>query len=282
MLGALRITSLSLPDAKPKRLRVLRNARSPSNKKALSAHVLGINMRRHSFRLSVSEGFAKFGKAQGLCALQASKHPKPSPRTHARCRVVPFSYAAVHLTTTREYTKITFAGVADVAGVMLIALCCAGCKPASIQTTHPMSEEQPSRKNRVCAIRCRLFLLGYSSNIGYSLAYAYKPASGTAYSSNPRAPSPRVPPVAPCARPAMRDKRSHVRRPALHSIFAARSMVGKIAARGYMYRSSRWGAPRLWAAALSSLSALSGFSPSAGKPCNPFPLRPPPMLGRMR
>ena len=134
-----------------------------------------------------------------------------------------------------------------------------------------MSEEQPSRKNRVCAIRCRLFLLGYSSNIGYSLAYAYKPASGTAYSSNPRAPSPRVPPVAPCARPAMRDKRSHVRRPALHSIFAARSMVGKIAARGYMYRSSRWGAPRLWAAALSSLSALSGFSPSAGKPCNPFP-----------
>lgn len=85
-----------------------------------------------------------------------------------------------------------------------------------------MSDEQPSRKNRVCAIRCRLFLLGYSSNIGYSLAYAYRPASGTAYSSNPRAPSPRVPPVAPCARPAMRDKRSHVRRPALHSIFAAR------------------------------------------------------------
>ena len=132
MLGALRITSLSLPDAKPKRLRVLRNARSPSYKKALSAHVLGINMRRHSFRLSVSEGFAKFGKAQGLCALQACKHPKPSPRTHARCRVVPFSYAADHLATTREYTKITFAGVADVAGVMLLALCCAGCKPASI------------------------------------------------------------------------------------------------------------------------------------------------------
>lgn len=41
MLGALRIASLSLPDAKPKRLRVLRNARSPSYKKALSAHVLG-------------------------------------------------------------------------------------------------------------------------------------------------------------------------------------------------------------------------------------------------
>lgn len=147
---------------------------------------------------------------------------------------------------------------------MLIALCCAGCKPASIQTTHPMSEEQPSRKNRVCAIRCRLFLLGYSSNIGYSLAYAYKPASGTAYSSNPRAPSPRVPPVAPCARPAMRDKRSHVRRPALHSIFAARSMVGKIAARGYMFRSSRWGAPRLRAAALSSLPACAP-SPLAGR-----------------
>ena len=85
-----------------------------------------------------------------------------------------------------------------------------------------MSEEQPSRRSRVCAIRCRLFLLGYSSNIGYSLAYAFRPASGTAYSSNPRAPSPRVPPGATCARPAMRDKRSHVRRPALNTIFAAR------------------------------------------------------------
>ena len=85
-----------------------------------------------------------------------------------------------------------------------------------------MSEEQPSRRSRMCAIRCRLFLLGYSSNIGYSLAYAFRPASGTAYSSNPRAPSPRVPPGATCARPAMRDKRSHVRRPALNTIFAAR------------------------------------------------------------
>lgn len=99
--------------------------------------------------------------------------------------------------------KITFAGVAD---VISLALCCAGCKPKSINPRYPMSEEQPSRRSRMCAIRCRLFLLGYSSNIGYSLAYAFRPASGTAYSSSPRAPSPRVPPVAPCARPAMRDK----------------------------------------------------------------------------
>ena len=69
-----------------------------------------------------------------------------------------------------------------------------------------MSDEQPSRKNRVCAIHCRLFRLGYSSHIGISLAYAFRSASGTAYSTNSRAPSPRVPPVAPCARPAMRDK----------------------------------------------------------------------------
>ena len=52
----------------------------------------------------------------------------------------------------------------------------------------------------MCAIRCRLFLLGYSSHIGFTLAYAFRPASGAAYSSSPRAPSPRVPPVAPCAR----------------------------------------------------------------------------------
>ena len=58
----------------------------------------------------------------------------------------------------------------------------------------------------MCAIRCRLFLLSCSSNIGFSLAYAFSLASSTAYSSSPRAPSPRVPPGATCARPPMRDK----------------------------------------------------------------------------
>lgn len=66
-----------------------------------------------------------------------------------------------------------------------------------------MSEEQPSGKSRVCAIHCRLFLLGCSSNIGFFLAYAFRLASGTAYSSSPRAPSPRVPPDATCAVPPM-------------------------------------------------------------------------------
>lgn len=126
-----------------------------------------------------------------------------------------------------------------------------------------MSEEQPSRRSRVCAIRCRLFLLGYSSNIGYSLACAFRPASGTAYSSNHRAPSPRVPPGATCVRPAMRDKRSHVRRPVLHSIFAARRGRQNRRA-GNMYRSSRWGAPRLRASALSCRPACAP-SPLAGR-----------------
>lgn len=126
-----------------------------------------------------------------------------------------------------------------------------------------MSEEQPSRRSRVCAIRCRLFLLGYSSNIGYSLAHAFRPASGTAYSSNPRAPSPRVPPGATCDRPPMRDKRSHVRLPVLHSIFAAhRGRQNRRA--GNMYRSSRWGAPRLRASALSCRPACAP-SPLAGR-----------------
>lgn len=40
--------------------------------------------------------------------------------------------------------------------------------------------------------------------------------------------------------------------------------VGKIAARGYMYRSSRWGAPRLRASALSSRPACAP-SPLAGR-----------------
>ena len=126
-----------------------------------------------------------------------------------------------------------------------------------------MSEEQPSRRSRVCAIRCRLFLLGYSSNIGYFLAHAFRPASGTAYSSNPRAPSPRVPPGATCDRPPMRDKRSHIRRPVLLSIFAARRGRQNRRA-GNMYRSCRWGAPRLWAVALSSLPACAP-SPLAGR-----------------
>ena len=81
----------------------------------------------------------------------------------------------------------------------------------------------------------------------------------------------QVAPLRPASHPLLRVpvllceiKRSHVRRPVLHSMFAARSMVGKIAARGYMYRSSRWGAPRLWAVALSSLPACAP-SPLAGR-----------------
>lgn len=116
----------------------------------------------------------------------------------------------------------------------------------------------------MCAIRCRLFLLGYSSNIGYSLAYAFRPASGTAYSSNPRAPSPRVPPVAPCARPAMRDK-TFACTPAGPTFDVCRPFDGRQNRRaGNMYRSSRWGAPRLRAAALSSLPACAP-SPLAGR-----------------
>ena len=116
----------------------------------------------------------------------------------------------------------------------------------------------------MCAIRCRLFLLGYSSNIGYSLAYAFRLASGTAYSSNSRAPSPRVPPVAPCARPAMRDK-TFACTPAGPTFDVCRPFDGRQNRRaGNMYRSSRWGAPRLRAAALSSLTACAP-SPLAGR-----------------
>lgn len=127
-----------------------------------------------------------------------------------------------------------------------------------------MSEEQPSRRSRMFAIRCRLFLLGYSSNIGYFLAYAFRPASGTAYSSNPRAPSPRVPPVTPCARPAMRDK-TFACTPAGPTFDVCRPFDGRQNRRaGNMYRSCRWGAPRLRASALSSLPACAP-SPLAGR-----------------
>ena len=49
-----------------------------------------------------------------------------------------------------------------------------------------------------------------------------------------------------------------------------------------MYRSSRWGAPRLRAATPSSRAAVPAFSPCSGHHCNPFPTRSPPVLGRMR
>ena len=125
-----------------------------------------------------------------------------------------------------------------------------------------MSEEQPSGKNRVCAIYCRLFLLGYSSNIGFFLAYAFSLASDTAYSSSPRAPSPRVPPDAWCA--ALCHYPYVISDAPPCGISARRLMPCGKCARVNMYRSSRWGASRLWAAALSSLPASSGFSPSAG------------------
>ena len=133
-----------------------------------------------------------------------------------------------------------------------------------------MSEEQPSRKNRMCAIRCRLFLLGYSSHIGFTLAYAFRPASGTAYSSRPRAPSPRVPPgamrgvvvAAPLIRPRPRLSALGRGVPSDSVGWAHRAPTARRPEN--MYRSSRWGAPRLRASALSSLPACAP-SPLAGR-----------------
>lgn len=49
-----------------------------------------------------------------------------------------------------------------------------------------------------------------------------------------------------------------------------------------LYRSGRWGAPRLRAAALSSLPALAAFSPSGSQTANAFQTLPPPALVRVR
>lgn len=164
---------------------------------------------------------------------------------------------------------------------MFRALCCAGCKPASIKPTLPdvRRAAKPIKPN-VCDT-----LPAFSAWL--LLAYRLYPRicfqacirrSIFLQPSRPFAPRPSR--CAVCSSSMAKCYVCHRRRP--YKRVRATFDVARIAGRGYMYRSSRWGAPRLWAAALSSLPALSGFSPSAGKPCNPFPLRPPPMLVRTR
>lgn len=68
---------------------------------------------------------------------------------------------------------------------------------------------------------------------------------------------------------------------ALHSI--VRGVLCRSDSRaGCMYRSSRWGAPRVRAAAFSSLAALAGFSPAPASPATLMHSHPPPALVRMR
>lgn len=85
--------------------------------------------------------------------------------------------------------------------------------------------------------------------------------------ANHRAPSPRVPPGATCARPAMRDKRSHVRRPALHTIFAARRgrqnrRAGEYVSAESLGRSSLMGGGSLFPPCLRPFPPCGAQSPS--------------------